>query len=970
MGRKATETAFVDRVDELRSLQEALDDAALGHPSLVLLGGDAGVGKSRLLAEFTDGAEALVLRGGCLPLGERGMPFAPVIEVLRGLVAVGIMPDASPSLARLTPGSRDAPSQTPIDQNSLFLAFLALLEDLAKDRTTVLILEDLHWADRSTRDLLSFLAHNLNDQQLLVIATYRADDLVRDHPLRPLLAELSRNARVELIDLPAFAPPHVAEQLEAITGQRPSIELVAEVMERTEGNAYFIEELIAADGLHGKPMPGSLRDLLLARTQVLSPSAQNLLRVASAAGPHVDDALLASVAGLSPDEVVELTREAVSKQLLVPDGDGYQLRHALLREALHADLLPGERVTVHAAYAAALSAEAERTGSGGAVSAAELADHWHEAGDTPRALAAWVEAGLAAEQVAAFAEARGHLERALAVWDDVPDASDLISLSRLDILRHAAEDAFLGGDPTGAADLGRRTLALVDDQTDPLLAGMLHDRLARYLWDTPDQTDALETQRRAVELVPSDPPSRARAQVLAGLAGHLMVLGRYAEARGICEEAIEMARTVGAPEAEYIALNTLGTLVCATEDVDAGLDLVGTALLMAEEHGDAQEQMRGYWNLFANTFAAARWEDALVRFQDAAYALPRLGQAHLVPELEISAADCLVRLGRWDEADGLVQEARQRQRPGEVPVRLPELDIARGDFATAREFLERTATGQPVVNKELEGWPRVNLAEIAVWEGRPEDARALVEEGLRITVDQDESLASAYLCGVGLRAEADRADETRVRRREENRDEAIRVGSALLDLIREVLARPGPQDGWKREVGAVEAQCEAEATRLLGGSDADAWGVAVDVWASLSMPYAAAVCRWRQAEAVLERGGTGPEARDLLVAAHDTALELGAAPLLEGTVRLARRARIDAVSDRSVVELEEEPRLTPRERDVLELVAAGRTNNQIAEALYISVKTASVHVSNILRKLEVSSRGEAAAVAYRRGLVH
>ena len=214
---------------------------------------------------------------------------------------------------------------------------------------------------------------------------------------------------------------------------------------------------------------------------------------------------------------------------------------------------------------------------------------------------------MAAEQVAAFAEARGHLERALTVWDDVPDASARISLSRLEILRHAAEDAFLGGDPTGAAALGRRALALVDDRTDPLLAGMLHDRLARYLWDTPDQTDALEIQRRAVELVPSDPPSQARSHVLAGLAGHLMVLGRYAEARRISEEAIEMARTVGAPEAEYTALNTLGTLVCATEDVDAGLDLVGTALLMAEEHGDALEQMRGYWNLFANTFAAARW---------------------------------------------------------------------------------------------------------------------------------------------------------------------------------------------------------------------------------------------------------------------------------------------------------------------------------------------------------------------------
>jgi DNA-binding CsgD family transcriptional regulator len=680
--------------------------------------------------------------------------------------------------------------------------------------------------------------------------------------------------------------------------------------------------------------------------------------------------LLAAVAGLPPDEIVDLIREAVSEQLLVSDGGGYRLRHALLREALHADLLPAERVGVHASYARALSSTPGLATAGRAAAAAELADHWKEADEAPRALNAWVEAGEAAEELLAFAEARHHFEHALDVWDRVVDAEDRAGMPQLELLRHAAEDAFLGGDPDGAAALGHRAIALIDPAAEPMLAGMLHDRLARYLWDTKDQPDALAIQLRAVELVPADPPTAERAHVLASLGGHLMVLGRYQEARRTSEEAIVIAREVGTPEPEYVALNTLGTIVCTTEDVDAGLRLVAEAFRMAQANGDALEQMRGYWNLFANSFTAARWEDALLRFHEAADALPRLGQAHLIPELQVTAADCVLRLGRWDEAEAMVAQARLWQRPGEDPIRLPDLDIARGRFAEARDYLERKGVEQPVINKELEGWPRIHLAEIAVWEGRPDAARDLVDEGLGITADQDESLATAYLCAIGLRAEADRADEARARRRPDDRAEALVVGSRLLELVRGVLARPGPADGWKREVGALGAQCEAEAARMHATPDATArWAHAVQVWEALSMPYAAAYCRWRQAEALLGSASSRDRARSTLQAAHDTAAALGAAPLLEAILRLARRARIDVGSGGRPLELAEEPALTRREHDVLELVAAGRSNQQIAEALYISHKTASVHVSNILRKLQVASRGEAAAVAYRRGLV-
>jgi DNA-binding CsgD family transcriptional regulator len=958
---------FVGRDQELRALAAAYAAADGGAASLVVVGGDAGVGKTRLLAEFTGTLDALVLRGGCLPLGATGLPFSPIVEVLRALTDDRL----PPVLARLVPGLPAGASPGPSSQAELFQAFLGLLEHLAAARTVVLVLEDLHWADRSTRQLLAFVAHALRTQRLCVVATYRADDLHRQHPLRPLLAELRRNRRARQVELAPFAPAEVAEYLAAATGSRPSPETVTAVVDRTEGNAYFIEELIAADGLGGRPLPESFRDLLLVRVEALDPPARRLLRVASAAGRRFDPSLLTAVSGLPQPEVVELLREAVDRLLLVPDGRGFRFRHALLREALQLDLLPGEREAIHAGYAVALERAPQLGAAGEAAATAELAHHWHQAGDPARALRSWVQAGRAAERIFAFAEGRHHYEQALGVWDQVADPAGLAGASRVELLRRAAEDAFQGGDPDAAAALVREAIAGTDPGTEPVLAGVLHDRLARYVWDTTGQADALAIQRRAVELVPARPPSAARAQVLAGLGHHLQLLGRYAEARAVSEEAVELALAVGAAQPEYVALNTLGTITCTLENVDQGLRLLEAALGMAEANGDPEEQMRGWWNLFANTFSAARWEEALVRFDEASAALRRLGQGHLLPSLQVTAADCLHRLGRWDEAERTIQDARRQQRPGEHPLRLPELDLGRGDFEAARRYLERQRAEEPFMNQELAGWPRAGLAELAVWELRYDDARAFVEEGLALTADQDEPLAAAYLCATGLRAEADRAEEGRALRRAREVGDARAVGSRLLDCIRGIMARSGPADGWKREVGALATQCEAEAGRLAGDSDPDAWAGSVAAWEALAMPYPAACCRWRQAEALLARGLAREPARALLVMAHDTAVALGAVPLRDGIRRLARRARLpqdEAPAAPLGVEAPGETELTAREREVLELVAAGRSNRQIAETLYITEKTASVHVSNILRKLGVSSRGEAAAAAYRRGL--
>ncbi len=505
--------------------------------------------------------------------------------------------------------------------------------------------------------------------------------------------------------------------------------------------------------------------------------------------------------------MVELLREAVDHRLLVPDGRGFRFRHALLRDALQLDLLPGERETIHTAYARALERAPQLGAAGEAVATAELAHHWHHAGDPARALRAWVEAGQAAERIFAFAEGRQHYERALAVWDLVAGPAELAGASRVDLLRRAAEAAYQGGDPDAAAALAREAIAGTDPGTEPVLAGMLHDRLARFVWDTTDQAEALAIQQRAVELVPAQPPSAARAQVLAGLGGQLQVLGRYHEARQVSEEALAVARAVGAAQPEYVALNTLGTITCT---------------------------------------------------------------------------------------------------------------------------LERQRAEEAFLNKELEGWPLAGLAELAVWESRYDDARRFVEEGLGFTADLDEPLAAAYLCVTGLRAEADRAEEARVLRRDRAVAGARRVGSRLLECIRGIIAR---------RVGGERGR--------LGGT-----GHAVP---GRLLPVAA------------DRGPAGP--RRLPGAAgrrpgHRAGAAGGPAPRRHPAVRPSRRLTQDEGPSAAVVGTVVAPgetELTAREREVLELVAAGRSNRQIAETLYIAEKTASVHVSNILRKLCASWGCPAAA---------
>jgi DNA-binding CsgD family transcriptional regulator/tetratricopeptide (TPR) repeat protein len=884
-------------------------------------------------------------------------------------------------LARLLPslGVPDTGSTGQAAQARLFELLLGLLDRLSDQTPVTLIVEDLHWADQSTRDLLAFLVRNLRRERMLLVATYRSDE-PHTNQLGPWLAELDRVGPVQRLELPRLDRTQTLAQLVGILGATPAADLVEVVFTRSEGNPFFTEELLATVRAGSRELPATLRDLLRGRIEGLSEPARQVLAVVAVAGRQVPHRLLAAVAGLADQQLDGALREAVASQLLVtrPGQDGYDVRHALLREVVETGLLPGERARLHADLAQALSEQPQVAGVSPAVATAELAVHWDAAGEAAQALSARLRAGQAAERAHGFPEARDHYERALELWELVPEPDRPTGLDRVDLLDHAAQATISTGAVGRAIELVEAAIGRVDPAGQPVRAAVLLARLGDYHRVAGNETGALAAYHQAERLLAGTPPSTERARVLASHARTLNLTWQTQEAVRYCEEAIAVARTVGARAEEAHALSTLGMCMDDLGDLDRGAALQREARQIAEAAGDAECIMRTYTNLNHVLAMAGRERDAL---EDAREGYQRARQFGLERGMggavAASLAMGLLVTGRWDECAQFTAEALVTDNAFAFGLHAARglLLTRRGDFATARDQLERSMRLSPPATRDP-AWR--GLAELAIWEGRDREAQRVLDEWQHWYADMDPEGMFPQLSlpryGLLLRLEADRAERAAARRSPVDLAEARSRGAPVAAELDRLAATQAPQA--RLPLIACELLlARAELSRLEGQSDAQRWEVAVAASEQLEHRFEAAYARFRLAEALLAGGAPRGQVESVLRPAYQTTVALRAAPLQREIELLAQRGRLrleESAGAASAPRLASSPAaslgLTQREAEVLALVAEGRTNRQIGQELFISPKTASVHVSRILTKLGVAGRGQAAAIAHRLGL--
>ncbi|MFJ6659332.1 AAA family ATPase [Streptomyces sp. NPDC091377] len=1037
---RSVSPVFVGRTQEMGALREALSRVAGraaappggGEPQVLLLGGEAGVGKTRLVEEFATGAVragAVVALGGCVEIGADGLPFAPFSAALRALrrelpeematAAAG----QEEELARLLPelGETAAGRHDEEGMARLFELTARLLERIATDRPVVLALEDLHWADASTRHLLAYLCRTLRTGRLVVLATYRSDDIHRRHPLRPLLAELDRLRTVRRLELGRFTRDEVARQIAGILATEPAPAKVDAIFERSDGNAFFVEELaVAGADCPRGALTDSLRDLLLVRVEALPESAQRVARVVAEGGSTVEYRLLAAVAGLTEDDLIEALRAAVGANILLatPEADGYRFRHSLVREAVSDDLLPGERSRLNRRYAEALEADPTLVPEGERVT--RLATYWYHAHDSAKALPAVLDASVVARRRHAYAEQLRLLERAMELWDTAPEAVRAAlrpaddyrtpdpgdpatpSLRYLHLMAAACEAGRFCGERDRALKITKRALRLLEDENDPLFAAWFWVQRS-LLVQGHGRSDGWTELATAQDLVRGLPPSEVHAEVLSKVAGWSMLHTPGADALAAAERAVDYARMVDAREIELDALVTRGILLVDAGGTDVGLTELHEAKALALAEGFTHPAGRAYVNLSHGLETLSRSQEAVDLVHDGVEFARKYGLLGTETWLWGNLSDSLFSLGRWDEAAEAAATATSRSAGGKplgsAALCLAHIALARGDTAEAARRLAAAHTSFGTHDPMPQQWIPLAVIGIGVAaaESRIADARTELDRALGAGLPPGSQVYGWRLLLAAATAEADHRTLPAAR---PGRDAAL---GRILDSAKH-LTTAVPV--WY----AHEKWVRAELRRAEGTATPDTWSEVVTAFEALERPYDLARVRHRLAEALLappaerpvpsattagterptgngnaagaspltvdcadDRAATAEDNRaratELLRLAHTVADHLGARPLAEATALLAQRARLTLRQDPHPALTPADPAealgLTSRERDVLRLVSAGRTNRQIAEELFISPKTASVHVSNILGKLGVSGRGEAAALAHR-----
>ncbi|WP_020388231.1 helix-turn-helix transcriptional regulator [Kribbella catacumbae] len=963
-----TSTPLVGRSTELAALLSAVDEAKTRRAGAILLSGDAGVGKTRMLDEVATGAHERgfgVLVGHCTDFGDAGLPYLPFTEIFGRLA--GERPELVesvltnfPAIGRLLPthrliGAQPVPQEGQLDRAALFDAVLGAFTALSTSEPLVVIVEDAHWADDSSRDLIGFLITRLTSQRLALVVSYRSDDLHRRHPLRRPIAEWSRNPRVRRVGLLPLDDTDSRTLLTALLTEPLSEAEELRILERAGGNAFFTEELVAASSMgDAEAVPPDLADLLLVRLDPLSDDARQVARVIAVAGRRVPHTLLTAVAGLPDRELDAALRELIDAHIIEhPANASYYFRHALLAEAVYDDLLPGERVRQHAAYAKALK---DQTVAG---TAAELAGHATRSHDLATAFEARVRAGQEAISVAAPQEALKHYEMALELYPNAADAS----IDKTWLIVETATAAALSAQQLRALKLLRKALAELPADAPRLQRAQLLMPLAEIALVVDQDNEAHEAISQALRLTSDEPASVFKAQVASMYARVSDALGRPMEAERWAHESLQIAREIGQESAAGDAGITLAQLRRRAGDPIAAAKQLEEAAVRAQLAGDPAAEVRSRFLLGSNHYEMGDLPSAKTALLYASQRAGELGRHWAAYGFDARRMLALTQfvMGEWDDAAATARTDPMTPAAAKAALRALGLAVrgGRGD-TTVAEDLERLRKWWtqdimlPIVGLQpaVDAYRQLN---------QTAEAEKLIADVSTLCADVFQTewfMARIRFSAIGLQVLCHR-----VVHEPTAAAELVARGAELVS-DGQTTAEKGLPPGRVLGVEGIAwlARLEAEWERLRWLADIDpptpaehvaTWQRTVDAFGYGDVHQQA----WSRVHfsAALRAAGRVADANEQTTLAGETARELGAKPLLDEL----------GGADTGVGPTA----LTARETEVLALLAEGRTNRQLARELYISEKTVSVHVSNILAKLGVRSRTEAAAVARRDGLL-
>jgi len=929
---------LIGRERERQMLGDRLDLAAQGRGGLLLVAGEAGVGKTSLVEAALTGGALLVVRG---IVSDRGRtPYAPVISALRSYdrIAPGALAESgrlSAHLSALLPELGPTPAVA--DHLALAEALRQAFVAMAARQATVVFLDDLHWGDEASLELLPSLAASAEDQPLLLLAAYRSDDLSRAHPLRRMRADLRRSARLEELLLDPLDRSHTAELASRILGRRVGPRLTGGIFERSEGVPFLVEEFAAALAAGGRleeradavelpsghdvPLPDSVREAVLLRTDRLSPAARRALEVASVAGQRVDLGLVAELAGRRGLE------EAIELRFLVEIDEGLAaFRHALVGEAVYGEIPWTRRRVHHRRIAESL----ERAGAPPQL----VAEHWLAAREPERARPNLLAAAERFCAVHAYRDASRLGRRALELWPEGEDeAGRLVALERL------GRCAELSGELVDAARVWEELVDALRAAEESEALGEAERRLATvYELSGAAERAAAARTRSADAFVACGLVAEAAAERLT-VAAHLQADGRLSAALELVLETSKLIGRTDRPELRARALALEGQVRTKLGEAETGVPLVRSALALALAENAVSSAADAYFRLGSALEHSGAYPAAIDAYTTARDYCQARGLEGPGDICFACLAPIMVHTGEWRRAAEICREVlRDEASPAFARMvatgELGYVHALRGEPGRGRRLLaDALAFAQPNGPFGLEVEVTHGLARVEDFEARDDQAAARMRAFLARwrTREEGHYSVSALRWAATLFA----------RRRE----------SPEAGACAEALARIAAATG---ESEAVAALAHAVGELALLNADAqtaaDQFAKALDLLANVSAPSDRAETQVRAAVA-FAAAGDRENAIDRLTDAYRTARKLGARPLA-GRAADELHALGEPVEVRSAG-------LSRREVEVLRLAAEGLTNREIATRLFLSKRTVDMHVRHLLAKLGCRSRVEA-----------